>query len=176
MKKKITAVMADDNATTSLTEDEQYFIGQVSQLLAQRGLSPSAGRVYGYLLLRQAPVSVDQIAVDLELSRVGAWNAARNLEGGGHILRQTVPGSKRALYKASDNFGAPMLAMAQVLGQMGDLLEHGSVRLVSGNEAVQLKERADFYHAVEGLMKEKIATLNAQREKNISGNAEQQTP
>jgi len=149
--------------TTSLREDERQFIQQVAILLAPRGLSPSAGRVYGYLLLKQDPVSVDQIATDLEMSRVGAWNAARNLEGGGHIHRHSVPGSKRALYGASDNFGAPMLEQALVLGEMGNLLQNCSENIATGNIATQLQDRAHFYLSLQDVMKEKVEELNAQR-------------
>ena len=101
--------------------------------------------------------------MDLEISRVGAWNAARNLEGGGHILRHRVPGSKRALYAASDNFGTPMLEQAAILGEMGQLLQHCSENIASGKEAVQLHDRAYFYHALQQVMEEKVAELNAQR-------------
>jgi DNA-binding transcriptional regulator GbsR (MarR family) len=142
-----------DKAISSLREDEQQFIQQVAALLAPRGLSPSQGRVYGYMLLRQGPVSVDQISADLEMSRVGAWNAARNLE----------PGTKRALYAASDNFGTPMLEQAAILGEMGQLLQHCSDNIASGEAAVQLHDRACFYHALQQVMEEKVAELNAQR-------------
>ena len=152
-----------DKAISSLREDEQQFIQQVAALLAPRGLSPSQGRVYGYMLLRQGPVSVDQIAADLEMSRVGAWNAARNLEAGGHILRHREPGTKRALYAASDNFGTPMLEQAAILGEMGHLLQHCSDNIASGEAAVQLHDRACFYHALQQVMEEKVAELNAQR-------------
>jgi DNA-binding transcriptional regulator GbsR (MarR family) len=163
MKNANTIVSVTETASSSLQEDEQQFIQQVATLLAPRGLSPSEGRVYGYMLLRQGPVSVDQIAMDLEMSRVSAWNAARNLEGGGHILRHRVPGSKRGLYAASDNFGTPMLEQAAILGEMGQLLQHCSDNIASGKEAVQLHERADFYHAIQQVMEEKVAEINAQR-------------
>ncbi len=164
MKNTSIAAGINEPLSSSLSDAEQQFIQQISLLLAPRGLSPSTGRVYGYMLLRQGPVGVDQIATDLEMSRVGAWSAARNLEAAGHIVRQGVPGSKRALYRTSDNFGAPMLEMAAVLGQMGELLEYGSNKLASGDEALQLKARADYYRAIQDTMNDKIATLNAQRD------------
>jgi len=94
---------------SSLRDDELWFVDEIAALFAPWGLPPSSGRVYGYLMLCAEPVSVDQIAAALVMSRTGAWNAARVLERFGHVNRYGSPGSKRALYAASDNFAVPFL-------------------------------------------------------------------
>ena len=151
------------SSTMSLKGDEKKFIHDVSTLLAPRGLTPSVGRVYAYLLLKQHPVSLDQIADDLEISKVSAWNAAKALEVSDHVRRQTVPGSKRVLYAPSDNFGSPLMEQAAVLGTMGKLLQNCASNVAAGKAAAALKKRAHFYFAIQDVMEHKIAELNAQR-------------
>ena len=150
-------------SASSLSDKEKQFIEQYAALLAPRGLSPSAGRVYAYLLLRQAPVSVDQISIDLEMSRVGAWNSVRNLETSEHVSRHSVPGSKRALYSSSKNFGAPLLKQATLLGEMSTLLGDFAENNAVGGVATELQDRASFYLAIQRVMQEEIASLNAGR-------------
>lgn len=164
----VTIPASDAGVVSTLTEAEKHFVQEVAGLLASRGLSPSAGRVYGYLLLKTGPVSVDQIAMDLELSRVGAWNAARSLETYGHVRRYGSPGSKRALYSASPDFGLPLLKQAALLGQMGDVLLNCARDIAEENVAAELQERAEFYGELRQTMEQKIAELNARRARRLA--------
>ncbi|MGA9775354.1 MAG: hypothetical protein WBU92_05475 [Candidatus Dormiibacterota bacterium] len=66
------------------------------------GLAPSAGRLWGYLLMRSAPASLDQIAADLQISKSSASVAARQLEQILLARRSGQPGSRRALYEATE--------------------------------------------------------------------------
>lgn len=146
-----------------LGDDALTFIQEFSALLAPWGLPPSAGRVYGYLLLQQEPVSLDQIAVDLNISKAGTWSVAREMESFGHIRRYSVPGSKRALFAPSDNFALPIAKQASLLGEMGTLLYRCASTVATEGAASQLEERAQFYQAVQQAMIDKISELNAQR-------------
>jgi len=146
-----------------LSSEEKNFIQEVAALLAPRGLASSTGRVYGYLLLRQGPVSLDQIAEDLEMSKVSAWKAARGLETSDHVRRYGVPGSKRAMYAASENFGAPFMEQAAVLGTMGELLQKCASSIATGAVASKIEERAHFYQSIRRVMEEKIDELNSER-------------
>jgi predicted transcriptional regulator len=131
----------------SLKDSEQRFINELASLLTPWGLPPSSGRVYGYLLLCQAAVSVDDIAEALDLSRAGAWNAARHLERIGHVTRSGAPGSKRGLYVASENFGAPFVEQSVLFNKIGKLLHTCSSNIATGDTVKRLKDRADFWHA-----------------------------
>lgn len=152
-----------NDSCAPLTQDEWKFIRQFASLLAPRGLSPSAGLVYAYLVLRQKPVSVDQIANDLEMSRVGAWNSARSLETFEHVTRYGVSGSKRVLYASSNNFGAPLLKQAALLGEVGELLQHCVANFASAEAAPELQERANFYFSMKDALEKAIVSFNASR-------------
>jgi DNA-binding transcriptional regulator GbsR (MarR family) len=143
----------------SLRDDELKFIEEHAALLFARGMPYSSGRVYGYLLLRQTPVSLDEIAEALAISRVGAWNAARRLETFGHVQRHGSPGSKRALYSPSDNFATPLLGQTSLLQDMAALLEQCAQQSATPTASPHLQARADFYRSVADVMMEKIKEL-----------------
>lgn len=154
---------AADAETSALSDAEQEFIATFAALLEPWGLPPSAGRVFACLLLHQQPVSVDQLARDLDMSRVGAWNAAKSLERFGHVRRFSVAGSKRALYAPSNDFSEPLLQQAKLIDSMGLLLQGGAESIARGEAVSALAERASFYRSLAATMNAAIATLNRQR-------------
>jgi hypothetical protein len=147
-----------------LRDVEQKFVQEFASMLAPWGLPPSAGHVFGYLLLKQTPVSLDQIAADLAISKAGSWNAARLLLGFGHIRRYGVPGSKRALYAPSDNFAAPLLEQAALLGGLAGVLQRCASTVAKGQAATRLRERARFYVSMRDTLVAAIEELKAHRE------------
>ena len=131
---------------------ERHFVDEMASLLEPWGMARSVGRVYGYLLLHPKPVDVDRIADHLEMSRSGAWNAARELERFGHVRRQGVPGSKRALFVQSDDFAAPLRAQLSLLAAMAKVLKNCAASLGGDSAAEQLLRRAGFYLAMRDAM------------------------
>jgi len=131
-----------------LGDAELRFIDEVAALLEPWGMAPSVGRFFGYLLLADGPVPLEVIAADLRMSRSGAWNAARLLEGFGHVRRRQAPGSKRALYFQSDNYAAPMLQQTALLVAMSSLLRQAASTIASGDVGVRMRRRAEFYLAM----------------------------
>src|SRR2546430_17192681 len=74
----------------------------IGHLYGKYGLALSIGRVFGLLLASEAPLSLDEIAETLGISKSGASVAARDLERVGVVRRLGTPGSKRVLYEATD--------------------------------------------------------------------------
>ena len=74
----------------------------IGHLYGKYGLALSIGRVFGLLLASEAPLSLDEIALTLGISKSGASVAARDLERVGIVRRLGTPGSKRVLYEATD--------------------------------------------------------------------------
>ncbi len=131
---------------------ERRFVDEMATLLEPWGMARSVGRVYGYLLLHPEPVDVDRIADHLEMSRSGAWNAARELERFGHVRRQGVPGSKRALFVQSDDFAAPLRAQLSLLAAMAKVLKDCASSRGRDPAAEHLLRRAGFYLAMRDAM------------------------
>ena len=146
-----------------LADAEQRFINEIASLLSPWGLPITAGRVYGYLLLSNEPVSLDRIAADLEMSKGGAWNAARMLERFGNARRYGQPGSKRVLYGPSDDFAGSLAAQSALLGAIGKLLENCAATIASGEAVGRLSAMAEFYLAMRGTMDAAIQQMRAER-------------
>lgn len=146
-----------------LREDELRFIDEVAALLAPRGMPTSAGRVYGYVLLNEAPVSLDQIAAQLDMSKGGAWNAAKTLERCGQVRRYGERGSKRALYGPTENYDAAMLEQSALMGAMGALMEESAKITSSGRVAGRLRDMARFHLTMREIIEAGIRELNAGR-------------
>jgi hypothetical protein len=76
-------------------EPDRHFIEDVARLLVLWGVPQTAARLYGYLLLKAEPVSLDCIAADREISKTSASVAARLLEQYTLVRRLGERGSKR---------------------------------------------------------------------------------
>ena len=63
-------------------------------------LPRTTGRVYGYLLLRPEPGTLDEIAKDLEIAKSGVSVATRQLVSFGMARTHRQPGSKRLGFDA----------------------------------------------------------------------------
>jgi hypothetical protein len=150
-----------DIATDKLTDAELQFIQDVASVFTPIGMPSSVGRLYGYLLLKQTPVSLDQIAVDLSMSKGSAWNGARHLERYGFARRLSEPGGKRALYAPSESFGSSFTATDSLLGAFGSVLQNGATNVAKGEVAVRLAHRAKFNLMLREAIAKAVSDLSA---------------
>jgi hypothetical protein len=146
-----------------LSAREQQFIQRIAGLLLPWGMPLMSGRVYGYILLNQGTVSVNQIAAALGTSKVAAWKAATSLEAFGHLRRHGEPGNKRALYGPTDNFDAPLVKQAALLGALAKELRGGAASIAEGNVAPRLRAMARFYVSMQRAMGTTIDELDTRR-------------
>jgi hypothetical protein len=144
----------------AIRDDQRRFISEIASLLAPWGMPMSSGRVYAYLLLHERPVNLDQIAADLQMSRVTAWKAARNLADFGHVRRHGEPGSKRALYGPTDSFADPMMKQCSLLEALGTVMQSSAPAVAAGKTAARLLEMAHFYLSLGQTMAAAIRRLN----------------
>jgi HTH-type transcriptional regulator, osmoprotectant uptake regulator len=128
-----------------LPESERRFVEAMARFLVPWGVPLTAARLYGYLLLRAEPVSLDQMAADLEVSKSSASVAARLLELYTLAHRQGQRGSRRVLYQASDNYEAMLTAQNRALETGAELLRSGAHDAVSEPVRARLEEMAEFY-------------------------------
>lgn len=128
-----------------LDAEQRRFIDDLSALLTPWGMPLSLARVYGYLLLRSLPVSLDDIAADLEMSKSSASVAARDLERNALARRHGERGSKRVFYAVSDNYAGFLLDRTRMLGNLGKLMQGRANAVTSGAAARRMKDRARAY-------------------------------
>jgi hypothetical protein len=150
-----------DIATNKLNDAELQFIQDVASVFTPIGMPSSVGRLYGYLLLKQAPISLDQIALDLSMSKGSAWNGARHLERYGFARRQSEPGGKRAFYAPSENFGSSFTATDSLLATFASVLQNGATNVAKGDAAVRLGHRAKFNLMLREAIAKAVSDLSA---------------
>jgi hypothetical protein len=135
-------------------KDEQRFVEDVARLLIPWGVPPIAARLYGYLLLRPSPVSLDQITEDLGISKSSASVAARLLETYTLARRHSEPGTKRALYAVADDYEAMMQQQNRLLDALAGQLNAGAGIVPSKEVNARLEEMAEFYRVMRSAMED----------------------
>jgi DNA-binding transcriptional regulator GbsR (MarR family) len=135
---------------------ECRFMDDIATLMMPWGWPRNVGRMYGYLLLSDRPVTLDKMADDLRIAKSNASVAARTLEQFGNARRHSEPGSKRIYYSAPEVLSGPFASKAELFDRI--------VRLLSANQAIgrtpevsqRLETMANFYEdmraAVQGVL------------------------
>lgn len=144
-----------------ISKEQLRFIEDVAALLIPWGMPPTAAHMYGYLMLKVAAVSLDEMVADLRISKSSASVAARSLEQSLLARRQRVPGSKRVLYAASDNFAGRLTEQSALLRTLGKLLQDRVSVVAAGQAAVRLQALSEFYASMGESMEASIRKLNA---------------
>jgi len=83
-----------------LNPAERHFVEDMGRMMVAWSLPRTTGRVYGYLLLRPDPATLDEIAKDLEVAKSGASVATRQLVSFGMARTHRQRGSKRLGFDA----------------------------------------------------------------------------
>lgn len=149
--------------TVALDEAERRFIDDLARLLVPWGVPQTAARVYGYLLLSPAPVSLDRLSEDLQVSKSSASVAARLLEMYTLARRHAVRGSRRVLYEASDNYEGMLAAQNRTLESGAELLKAGARSTRSAVTRARLEEMSEFYEATLETMESLLRRWRARR-------------
>jgi DNA-binding transcriptional regulator GbsR (MarR family) len=137
-------------------KDEQRFVEDVARLLLPWGVPPIAARLYGHLLLRPQPISLDQITGDLGISKSSASVAARLLETCTLARRHSEPGTKRALYAVADDYEAMMQQQNRLLDALAGQLNAGAGIVPSKEVNARLEEMAEFYRVMRSAMEDAL--------------------
>ena len=144
-----------------LVKSELRFIEDVARLLVPWGVPQTAARLYGYLLLRAEPVSLERITTELEISKSSASVAARLLEQYTLARRHGERGSKRALYAVSDNYEGMLTDQNRLLDALAALLRTGATTAASETTRDRLEEMAEFYLAIRQAMESALQQWRA---------------
>ena len=80
---------------------EVEFIERFGLMSEEDGLPRIAGRIYGLLLLCGGPLTLDDIAERLQVSKTSVSTNTRLLDRLGAVERTSKPGDRRAFYRIS---------------------------------------------------------------------------
>jgi DNA-binding transcriptional regulator GbsR (MarR family) len=110
-----------------VTPGESQFVEEMGQFLGSFGMTPMAGRMWGWLLVCDPPEqTAADIAEALQASRGSVSGTARILSTAGMIRRTTRRGDRREYFSAPPEALDSMLASASAIyRQMREIAERG---------------------------------------------------
>ena len=102
------------------------FVDAMGAFFTRYGAAATVGRVFALLLTNDDPLSLDDIAAQLGISKSGTSVATRDLERLGLVHRQIVSGTRRILFEAHDDMAALFDAQFQRLHVQRTLFAQGA--------------------------------------------------
>jgi DNA-binding transcriptional regulator GbsR (MarR family) len=136
-----------------MTDDEAAFVEAMAAFLASYGMTPMAGRVWGYLLICDPPEqTAGDLARELHASRGAISGTARLLEHAGFIRRTTRRGDRREYFSAPPAAFMTLVANAgAIYGRMRTIAEQGLAALADRPPPVRerLEEAHELFAFVE---------------------------
>jgi DNA-binding transcriptional regulator GbsR (MarR family) len=147
-----------DSATSRVIERFGLFF-------EREGLPRIAGRIIGYLLLSDAPRSLDDIADALGVSKASVSTDARRLEAKGLLEHSSLPGDRRDFYAiAPDGFRTTLQARVDALHRFAPLL-HEAEQLPGTTRTT--RERIAEWNAFHQAMIDAMAELLSRWEEHV---------
>lgn len=140
-----------------LSQQDEAFLDTMAMLMAPWGWPRPVGRIYAYLLLREKPATLDEIAADLGMSKSNASVAARTLEHCGSARRQGEPGTRRIYYSVPETFSGPFEAKADLLDRQVRLFNGQRDRAIPAVAADRFARLGTFYTAMRAAIEGVIA-------------------
>jgi DNA-binding transcriptional regulator GbsR (MarR family) len=131
------------------------FIERLGLIMEADGLPRIAGRLFGLLLLTSEPLSLDQLAARLKVSKASISLDARLLRQRGVIDRVSVPGDRRDYYRvAPDLFRRNMEHRLARVRAFHEALTAVRPAIAGKNRSVddRLEGLDHAYHQILGIM------------------------
>ena len=129
------------------TASTQRFMDEMVLLMEPWGWSRTVARVFAYLLVRESPATLDQIADDLGIAKSNASMATRELVDYGNAVRLRQPGTKQLLFDAPSAQTGPFALRSAMLLNMAGLLEAQREGMTQAARQ-RLARQADFLRAM----------------------------
>src|SRR3954454_443898 len=131
-----------------MTPGESQFVEEMGQFLGGLGMTPMAGRMWGWLLICDPPEqTAGEIAEALQASRGAISGTARILAGPGLIRRTTRRGDRREYFAAPPEALDSMLASAgAIYRQMREIAERGLA--ATADRPAESRARLQEFHDV----------------------------
>ncbi len=117
-------------------------------VMERMGASRTFGRLFGLLLVAETPLSLDDMAEVLQVSKPSVSTNTRMLEQSSLVRRVSVPGDRKHYYEIRPGaFERSLTARLPRLAEMVEILENGIETLPEGNTPARerLSEARDLY-------------------------------
>jgi DNA-binding transcriptional regulator GbsR (MarR family) len=139
-----------------VTPSESQFVEEMGRFLGGIGMTPMAGRMWGYLLICDPPEqTAAQISEALQASRGSVSGTARLLAGPGLIRRTTKRGDRREYFSAPAEALDSMLASAgAIYRQMREIAERGLA--ATDGRPPEARARLQEFHDVMAFVEQEV--------------------
>jgi DNA-binding transcriptional regulator GbsR (MarR family) len=139
-----------------MTPGESHFVEEMGQFLAGLGMTPMAGRMWGWLLICEPEEqTAADIAEALGASRGAISGTARILANAGLVRRMTRRGDRREYFSAPPEALDSMLGSAAALyRQMRQIAERGLV--ATADRPPEVRARLQEFHDVMGFVEQEV--------------------
>lgn len=157
-------------ATATMPPATARFVEQMGLLLEAERLPRISGRILGLLLATDGPLSLDEIAGTLDVSKASISTNARLLADKGVIERTSLAGDRRDLYEAAADMPFKMLrARVERMQRVREVLADGRDTITTRSRPV--RDRLDdmvtsydlFIESMHRSLEHLPARLNARR-------------
>ena len=91
------------------SRDHDWFVGEMGLTFEADGFTRIGGRLFGHLLLAERPLSLDEIADALLVSKASVSTDARRLFEKGVLVRSGKPGDRRDYWEIAPDFFASLM-------------------------------------------------------------------
>ncbi len=132
-----------------MTEGESAFVEEMGQVLASYGMTPMAGRMWGWLLICEPPEqTAAEIADALQASRGAISGTARILATAGMIQRSTRRGDRREYFSAPpETFDSFLEGAGRIYRRFREMAERGLEAIADrpASSRARLQELRDVF-------------------------------
>jgi len=157
-----------------VTPGESEFVEEMGQFLASLGMTPMAGRMWGWLLICEPPEqTAAEIAEALHASRGAISGTARLLANAGLVRRATRRGDRREYFSApAEALDAMLMSAAALYRQMRQIAERGLAAIA--DRPPDSKSRLEEFRDVMGFVEVEVPRVIARflAERNEAGKKE----
>jgi DNA-binding transcriptional regulator GbsR (MarR family) len=139
-----------------VTPGESQFVEEMGHFLASLGMTPMAGRMWGWLLICDPPEqTASEIAEALHASRGAISGTARLLATSGLIRRSTRRGDRREYFSAPpEGLESLLSSAAGIYRQMRAIAERGLTAIA--DRPVESRARLQEFHDVMAFVEREV--------------------
>ena len=142
-----------------MTPGESQFVEEMGQFLAGLGMTPMAGRMWGWLLICDPPEqTAAEIAEALHASRGAISGTARLLATSGLIRRSTRRGDRREYFSAPpEGLDSLLGSAAAIYRQMRGIAERGLTAIA--DRPKESRARLQEFHDVMAFVEREVPVV-----------------
>ena len=144
-----------------MTPGESEFVEEMGQFLSSLGMTPMAGRMWGWLLICEpTEQTAGEIAEALHASRGAISGTARLLANAGLVRRSTRPGDRREYFSApAEALDSMLMSAASLYRQMRRIAERGLAAIA--DRPAESKARLEEFRDVMGFVEVEVPRVIA---------------